>query len=206
MVIVMPNSLGSHPSDDELEQYSLGRLGDEQATPLEQHLLLCENCRRRVEEFDEFVAAMRTALQETEREQRARPILLLKWLAGAPKPAWAGAVAAVLAAVMLVPWREQPPAEPFAVRLEALRAAISAGAPAGRPLMLEVDFTGLETGHDYRIEVVDAFGARVWNGSVRPGAERAAVALGRSLKRGQYWVRIFGSSEDLLREFGLAVH
>jgi hypothetical protein len=209
MVIVMPNSPGTHPSDDDLEQYSLGRLGDEQATPLEEHLLVCEACRRRVEEFDEFVAVMRAALREESEGQQpapARPFTLLRWLAAVPRPAWAGAMAAVLAAVLLVPWRHQAPAEPYAVHLEALRAASSAAvAPAGRPLVLNVDFTGLELGRDYRLEVVDAFGAGVWRGSVRPAAERAPVALGRSLRRGQYWVRIYEPSGDLLREFGLAV-
>jgi hypothetical protein len=207
MVIVMPNSLGSHPSDDDLEQYSLGRLGEEQAAPLEEHLLVCETCRGRVEEFDEFVAAMRAALRETAHEgpAPARSTALLKWLAAVPKPAWAGAMAAVLAAVLLAPWRQPTPAEPYAVQLEALRAAMSAVAPAGRPLVLTVDFTGLELGRDYRIELVDAFGGGVWSGSVRPSGERAAVALGRSLPRGQYWVRISEPSGELLREFGLSI-
>lgn len=207
MVIVMPNALRSHPSDDELEQYSLGRLGDDQAAPLEEHLLLCEACRRRVEEFDEFVAVMRAALRETRGEQpaRARPLALLRWLAAVPKPAWAGAMAALLAAVLLIPRWQQAPVEPYAVQLEALRAVSSAEAPAGRPLVLTVDFTGLELGRDYRVELVDAFGAGVWKGSVRPAAERTSVALGRGLGRGQYWVRIFEPSGELLREFGLAV-
>lgn len=207
MVIVMPNALRGHPSDDELEQYSLGRLGDDQAAPLEEHLLLCEACRRRVEEFDEFVAVMRTALRETENEQPApaRLVPLLRWLAVVPKPAWAGAMAAVLAAVLLVPRWQQAPAEPYAVQLEALRAVSSAEAPAGRPLVLTVDFTGLELGRDYRVELVDAFGSGVWKGSVRPAAERTDVTLNRSLPRGQYWVRIFEPSGELLREFGLAV-
>lgn len=208
MVIVMPNSLGTHPSDDDLEQYSLGRLGEEQSTPLEEHLLVCDACRRRVEEFDEFVAVMRAALRESEGGQPApaRPFALLRWLAALPKPVWAGAMAAALAAVLLVPWRQQAPAEAYAVQLEALRAASSAAvAPAGRPLVLDVDFTGLELERDYRLEIVDASGAGVWSGSVRPAAERAPVTLGRSLRRGQYWVRIYEPSGDLLREFGLAV-
>ena len=201
--------LGTHPSDDDLELYSLGQLDEQRTAPLEEHLLVCEACQARVGEFDEYVHAMRAALREAESEQQVPRTSLLARLLAIPKPVWAGAMAAVLALVFLVPWQPRG-GEPFGVELQALRGAARAGAvaPAERPLALIVDLTGLELGREYRLEVVDSAGDGVWRGTVRPTEDKTPVALGRGLGRGQYWVRIYDAappSGELLREFGLSV-
>ncbi len=48
--------------DDALELYGLGRLDEDQSDKLEEHLLLCETCRYRMEKTDEFISAIRQAL------------------------------------------------------------------------------------------------------------------------------------------------
>lgn len=50
-----------HIDDDALEAYSLGRLADADAAPVEEHLLVCAECRDRLAEWDEYVRAMRSA-------------------------------------------------------------------------------------------------------------------------------------------------
>jgi hypothetical protein len=52
-----------HPSNDLLERYSMGRLAKAEMTPLEEHLLVCEECRNRVVQMDLKQAAIREALK-----------------------------------------------------------------------------------------------------------------------------------------------
>ena len=55
---------GRHPSDDELEKYSIsGERRAEQVAGIEEHLLVCETCRNRLEEIDQYVRPMWMALQ-----------------------------------------------------------------------------------------------------------------------------------------------
>ncbi len=57
----------SHIHDDELELYALDRLTEPQAAPVEEHLLICEECRVRLAGWDEYVGAMRAAMELAER-------------------------------------------------------------------------------------------------------------------------------------------
>jgi len=71
--------------------------------------------------------------------------------------------------------------------------------PAGRPLLLELDLTGLSDGRPFAGEVVDAAGRRVAEFPV------GAPALVGALAPGGYFVRIYKSSGELLREYALTV-
>jgi len=205
-VILMSTAKGAHPSDDELELYSLGRLEEEQRNTIEEHLLVCESCRKQVEEFDEFAAAMRVALLETEVPKKAEAwTTRLARLAALPKPVWAGAVAAAVALVLILPWQQQTQ-PPHSVELEALRQAALATAPQNRPLVLRVDLTGLTGEQEHHLEIVDATAQVVWRGVVRSEGDKAVVALENGLDEGRYWVRIHQpGTGELLREFGLQV-
>jgi hypothetical protein len=44
-----------HILDDDLEQYALNRLPDSAAGKVEEHLLICEDCRRRLDETDQLI-------------------------------------------------------------------------------------------------------------------------------------------------------
>jgi hypothetical protein len=52
-----------HAGGEEAERYSLGEMSEEELTRCEEHLLICDPCRRRVTENDAYVAAMREAAQ-----------------------------------------------------------------------------------------------------------------------------------------------
>lgn len=51
-----------HISDDDLELLALDRLPESAAAPIEEHLLVCTQCRERLVGWDEYVGAMRAAL------------------------------------------------------------------------------------------------------------------------------------------------
>ncbi|MCL5742619.1 MAG: hypothetical protein M1541_01640 [Acidobacteria bacterium] len=53
----------AHIDDDALEAYSLGRLVDTEAAPIEEHLLVCAECRDRLTGWDDYIAAMRKAMR-----------------------------------------------------------------------------------------------------------------------------------------------
>lgn len=56
-----------HFDDDAFERYSLETASDEEAGQIEEHLLICEACRRRVTESDAYVTAMRRAAARVRR-------------------------------------------------------------------------------------------------------------------------------------------
>jgi hypothetical protein len=53
----------SHPSDNLLERYSMGRLTEAEMAPLKAHLVICRECRNRGVLMDCDVAAIREALK-----------------------------------------------------------------------------------------------------------------------------------------------
>ncbi len=54
----------AHIDDDALEAYSMGRLAEAEAAPLEEHLLVCPECQDRLAGWDEYIAAMRAAMEK----------------------------------------------------------------------------------------------------------------------------------------------
>ncbi len=62
-----------HFDDEASERYSMGTLSDEEAEKIEEHLLICEACRRRVAKSDTYVAAMRRAAAKVRGDTRRKP-------------------------------------------------------------------------------------------------------------------------------------
>jgi len=54
-----------HASEDVLERFVMGTLSNGPGEQLEKHLLLCQSCRDRLNDTEEFVIATRTAAAET---------------------------------------------------------------------------------------------------------------------------------------------
>jgi hypothetical protein len=52
--------------------------------------------------------------------------------------------------------------------------------------------------------VVDAAGYPVWNGGVTGRDGKLVATIPKPLASGVYWVRLYGTDSDLLREFGIS--
>lgn len=184
-----------HPDEEQIERYCRGELRDDEN--LDEHLLLCDGCRRRVAEMDEYVAAMTRAAAELRRAgfDGSRQT----WFRN-PRTWW-GAAATLAAAAMIwiaVTFQNEAPAA-AAVALAVSRAA-SAGssAPAGAPLALSPDLTGVPEDPSYHLEVVDHLGNPVWRGPY-PGPAASP------LPSGAYFVRLYSTEGELYREYALQV-
>ena len=200
----MPRIAG-HVQAEELELYCLGGLTGIRCARLEEHLFLCETCRDRLTETEDYVAGMRQAGRQWSAEHVGEPaaavVAIRSWSESWPSrlaPMLIAAALVVFGALWLGHRSSLRPPLPFAVGLTAVRGAAPGPAPAGRPLLLELDLTGLD-GQAFAGEVVDASGNRVGTFHV------AASALLDPLAPGVYFVRINRHSGELLREYALTV-
>jgi hypothetical protein len=184
---------GYHLDASEIERYSMGRSTGDELDRCDEHLLICAPCRRQVEEADVFLRAMRRAAAQS-RELPRRDWFHLPQLI---------AVLAALAALLLVAWfgaqRPLPTPPAATVLLTASRGSgIEIHAPAGTPLALQPDLSGLPPWPSYRLEVVDAAGARLWRG-VYPGPDAPGM------RPGVYFVRLYSPAGEIYREYGLEI-
>ena len=51
-----------HINEDDLELFALDRLAEADAVPVNEHLLICQECREQLTECDEYLVAIRAAL------------------------------------------------------------------------------------------------------------------------------------------------
>ena len=184
-----------HLNGGEIEKYSMGRCTDEELDRCDEHLLICEPCRRQVEATDVFLRAMRGAAARSQPLPRIRrdwfhfPRLI--------------PVLAAAAALLAIAWFGAPsllPTPPAAtVLLTASRGpATQIQAPSGAPLALRPDLSGIPSWPSYRLEVVDAAGARLWQGPY-PGPPTP------KMRPGVYFVRLYSPRGELYREYGLEI-
>jgi len=61
----------SHPAEEAIEKYLLGRLDKGQSAAVEEHLLSCPACVDVARRLDDYVRAMRKALEEKLPKARA---------------------------------------------------------------------------------------------------------------------------------------
>ena len=202
-----------HPDDDIWEEYAFGRLGQHQEAAVEDHLLLCEHCRSKLAETDQWVRAMKVAAARFLENPPKRTWRVLEFDSGRFKPgrpakfASAGTIAlACLAALLWIgPLRSVSGAGPVTVPLQSLRAGSGAAlnhAPARHPLDLSISLADVPSSPQYRLEVVTLEGKAVWSGAAAKKDGALSAHVGKSLGAGMYWVRLYASSE-LLAEYGL---
>ena len=205
--------LMTHLEEDVLEAYSLGRIADDEAAGLEEHLLVCRSCQERLERTDDFVRAFRRAVRsappapKTE-APRSRYGALWSGAWFRPAPMAAGLALAAMAVITLAP-RPPEPAQAAKVRLAALRGPGGtvgpAVVPAFRTLRLELDAKALPSA-SYRIELADARGRQVWRSTTPAAVELGEVraTVPRTIPAGLYWVRLYDPATGALaREYGL---
>jgi len=188
-----------HESDDQLELYALDRLSELEAARVEDHVILCDVCRDRLEEVGTFAFAMRDALlTQPAMADRERFGWLRSWFAG-PRLAMAGAFAAVLLAVGIY-WMggSSRMASVASLQLTAIRGSEVQAVAAARELDLTVTDAPAE-GAPFRLEVVDSGGAGVWTGT---GLE---AKVKTRLAPGDYFVRLYSAQGQLLHEYEFRV-
>src|SRR5260370_25563405 len=124
VMAAMIHGINRHLDDDELEQYSMGSLPESTADSLEEHLLLCEPCRQRLDKADSYTDAMRGAAAELRDRQRlaeAKPQRARgAWFRMVP------ALAGLALLVVVIGWwstSSDLAGPPFAISLEATRGS-----------------------------------------------------------------------------------
>jgi hypothetical protein len=198
-------SPASHPDEETLELYALGRLPESQADPIEEHLLICGPCQNALKELDDYVTAMKGALQERETAKLVpKPSVFDIFRQSKALPAAAVGVAALGLAVVVVNQAGKQP-EPVELTLRSVRGGgpAMAEAPAGAPLRLRLQSEQLKIDPSYRVKLVDAKGGEVWTGA--PPAEGDALKVEKPLEAGMYWVRLYDASGAQVQEYGLQV-
>jgi hypothetical protein len=222
-----------HATEELLEEYTFGRICEPQLGWLEEHLLICPQCQLELEDLAEYRLLMKAGLASFERERQAAAYrltaptrtdspartrsLLRKALSSdcpwtrplATKNLLAAALLLVLAGAT-VSWRMQSSGAlaPVAiVKLVALRGGEGdvARAPSGHPLDLVFNRMDLPADFSYRGEVIHSSGRLVWSGDVRIAAQNLTIRVHEPLRAGAYWVRLYSSTGQLLREFGLNI-
>jgi len=199
-VLAFEGNPGPHPSEDDLEEFVFGRLEGAELDLLEEHLLVCELCRKSLTETENFVASTRAAARKMLGAPAPTPKARLF---SGPALAMAGALAIILVAVSfsVAPFFRSPQT----VALVAERGVGQGEAESGRPLDLRLDVTGLEPSR--WLEIVDAEGKKLYAASVEPSQGSVRLRC-PALPFGQAWIRLYSqpspTSQTLpLREFNL---
>lgn len=205
----MPFAMDRHADDEHLEQYSMGSLSLGESEELEEHLLVCYSCQDRLKDMDNWTEAMRTAACRLRAKARREPL----WRLFMPRrPAWAFgfATAALIALIWIAgaQWRFMPRSAgpPLTLYLRATRGlAAENRAPHGRPLILRLSIAEAPASKHYKVEIVDAAGRGLWSSSAAPRDGTITLTVGTKLPTGEYYVRLYAASGELLKEFALQV-
>ena len=198
-----------HVTEESLESYALGSLSEPLVTGIEEHLLICPACQDKLREFDGYVAAMRGAAARLDREDESRKTFwtLVSEALTVRRLTWALALMTLALVGLAVRLSLSPPrlSEPFAMVLETSRGAPAQHAPARRPLDLSLDITALPVFPTYQLDTVDASGQVQAQSSATASQGRVKTSLARGLRSGNYFIRLYSPSRELLREYGLQV-
>jgi hypothetical protein len=193
--------LNFHGTDDQFEGYLLGRMSDLDIPVFEEHLMLCSVCRERLDSTEHFVLGMREALPVLANSVSPQS----DWFAWLRRPAFSMAVALIaIAGVIAVFSMGRTKFAPVAMlELTAIRGEIPVSAPAR-----ELDLTlsdAPQQGGPFKVEVVDATGLAVWNGVSGTGPAGVQVKAQQRFGPGQYFVRLYAPSGQLLHEYGFRI-
>jgi hypothetical protein len=194
-----------HASDDELELYALDRLPELEVDRVEDHLIVCDPCRDRLEHIGSFALTMRETLRRFPAHEE-REWFRFEWLSRLMQPrfAMAGAFAVMLALLTGIYEARRPSLAAVAsLQLTATRANLQEVPPAREFDLTLRDFPA--TGGPFRLELVDQAGTRLWAGHPEstPGELRAKIGL--PLASGVFFLRLYGDADRLVHEYGFRV-
>jgi hypothetical protein len=198
-----------HESDEKLELYALERLPDSEVIRMEEHLLVCDTCRDRLEDNATFALGMRDALREAGQTASARGFSAEKsgwfgWLRQ-PQFAYAGALAVALLAVVLI-WQGGKSSVPAlaSLQLTAMRGEV---VPVVSPTQqLDLNLSGVNEAVAPLVEVADAkAGGVVWSGTPVVSGGTARVKVSKVLAAGDYVARYYDAPGHLEHEYEFRV-
>lgn len=210
----MRSAMRGHAGDDELELYSMGRLSGHDLKVFEEHLLVCASCQDRLAEVDSFVKATRAAAKDLAGDVDAKPgyVERLKGFYFMRHPTWlaAAAVAVLVAGIFWIfrPGLQTMQTPAVAVYLQTSRSGDKAASvSANYQPEFKIDVSEWPAPSSYTVELVDARGELVWQSTANAEGGRLTVAVGRTLPKGLYWVRLYASTHngEALREYALKV-
>jgi anti-sigma factor RsiW len=198
-----------HVTEESLESYALGSLEEPALGELEEHLLLCSRCQDLLKEIDEYHTAMKSAAMRLESQQESRKMLWtgLSSALTVRRLGWTMALVAVALGGLALRTRLSPTALSPAVTmvLETSRGSEVQHAPAGRVLDLSLDIKGLPAYPLYGVETVDASGRMQAQSRTAVSEGRVKTSLSKGLRPGNYFIRLYTPSRELLREYGLVI-
>jgi hypothetical protein len=197
-----------HATDDVLERYSMDCLAGPELVEVEEHLLACDPCQDRLAREDSIRRMVRDGgalLQQPHAAVQWRLPWHLPRLASALGLAAASLL--VFAGVTQWPSWRRSSAPPTVILLRTLRGAENAplAAAPGKPLILVLDLSDIQQFPVYSLEIVDAGGHPAFQSKASPRNDSLRITLTRGLPAGTYFVRVYTSAAELLREYALIV-
>ena len=179
----------------------MNRVTGSELIDLEEHLLWCERCQKRLAHEDNI----RQSLRDADTMLRQAPVTAWRF----PRLAWTAALFVGLLAVAGIEWPDLRSfrAAPTTILLQANRGEYSPSwaAPAGKPLVLVLDLTQLPKVSSYKLEIVDGAGNPVVQSDEVPHGNQLQARLLNGLGSGAYFIRLYGPTRELLREYSLVV-
>ena len=193
----------NHGTGELIESYILGTLPEADVATFEEHMFICEACRERTEQAQDFVIGVRQAFREG-----AQPAVTPRadWFGWLRKPAGAMALAfvALLAvlAIIFSPGRNALPAV-ATLQLTATRGEMPWVKPARE---LDLTLAGAPVdGGPFRVEVLDAQGHNIWGGLADSEGDAVVMKVQARIQPGNYFVRLYSADGPLVREYGFEV-
>jgi len=187
-----------HESEDRLELYALHRLPDSEVERVENHLLICNGCRDRLEEVSAFAFSMRQTLSdEPVTESNTR------WFGR-----WLGRSFAVM---VLVAGIYRISADAHVVPVASLQLTALRGSDVKTVVRArELDLAFTDAPASSRLDIVDVDNVTVWTGTLRPVAERAEARIAQAritqvLSPGEYFARVYTGARQPLHEYQFKV-
>src|SRR5258708_9306085 len=135
----------NHALDEVLERYVFKQLPPDEVSALEEHFLLCDSCRQRLQETEDFVAATRIAARRLEDKPGfsfAGLFESIHWT----RPAYAALAMAALMLGWSVPKFARQPGEWQDAGMRGMRGAggsLATSLSAGKQIRLRVGRSGL---------------------------------------------------------------
>lgn len=208
-----------HPEEDHLERYLMKVCSEQEAVAVKSHLLACEQCRARLNDVEDWVSLLKTAIPLGPNRLREKPgwrrairtpgewqILgaIVQFFA---RPIGAAAGCAALAAILLampVLLRESAPDEQL-ISLTATRGQHGSAPTASSHDRLRFRLDATDLAEPLEGQVVDVTGAVICTESITQA--NPELHVDRPLKPGLYWVRINSRQGEHanLREFRIEV-